>query len=169
MNKKSFTFVEFLMLIAILIVIGGIVFIVIDPIQTWKNDRNSQRWQDVKKILNAIKTDQIDNSNNKFFKSIEQAKYDKIYMISNGKSFDCDSKNDFCKTNVSKEAMSGEYCLNLMGLVEQGYLDNLPVSPSANLDWTKSITGYTLEKSHGGIITIRACETEGGVEIWTSR
>jgi len=168
MNKKSFTFIEFLIVVAIFAIIGVIAFVAVNPIARFQDSRNEKRWTDANKILNAIKVDQVDNGGS-FLTSIEKAKPGAKYMITNGSGDNCDALNDYCETNVNTETTSGEFCLDLSGLVKQEYLESLPVSPNGKGDWSKSMTGYTLEKSQDGVITIRACEAEGDPEIWLAR
>ncbi|HKL17044.1 MAG TPA: prepilin-type N-terminal cleavage/methylation domain-containing protein [Patescibacteria group bacterium] len=168
MKKKSFTFIEFLIVIAVIAIIAAIIFIAVDPIAKFRESRNAKRWTDVNKILNSIKVDRIDNGG-AYLPSVENMKAGKIYMITDGSSNDCDNQNDYCASNVAKETASGEYCLNLSGLVSEGYLEELPISPNGKGNWSKSMAGYTLEKSQNGIITIRACESEKTPEIWVAR
>jgi len=53
----------------------------------------------------------------------------------------------------------------LEGLVTEGYLGAVPVSPNGTGTWTSSITGYTLESNATGTVQIRACESENTTEI----
>ena len=60
-------------------------------------------------------------------------------------------------------------CVNLTGLVTEGYLGSVPISPNGAGTWTSGHTGYTLTKASTGILTVRSCESENTTEISASR
>ena len=55
------------------------------------------------------------------------------------------------------------------GLVTEGYLPEVPVSPTGATTWSAALTGYTLQRDTTGVITVRACESENTTEISASR
>ncbi len=61
-KKKGFTLIELLIVIAIIAIISTIIFIALNPLQRFQNARNSQRWQDVEAIADAVRFYQIDNN-----------------------------------------------------------------------------------------------------------
>ena len=79
-----------------------------------------------------------------------------IYMIGVGTAT-CDDNNSECDVNVSGDS----YCIDLTGLVNEGYIGSVPISPRSVGSWSSSLTGYTLQKLSGGNITVAACEYEG--------
>ncbi|MCD4704455.1 LamG domain-containing protein, partial [bacterium] len=60
-NKQAFTFIELLIVIAIIAIITTVIFIALNPLQRFKDARNAQRWQDVEAIADSIRLYQIDN------------------------------------------------------------------------------------------------------------
>lgn len=164
-NMRGFTLIELLIVIAIIAIIAAVVFVALDPLTRFQDARDSSRWSDISAILNAIKVDQVDNGGT-YLSSIAATDAGSIYMIVDGSvTSGCDDQNTYCDTNVSGDA----HCVNLVGLVTEGYLGDVPVSPNGSGTWTASITGYTLERDTTGIITIRACESENSDEIWVAR
>jgi len=164
-NINGFTLIELLIVIAIIAIISAVVFVALDPLTRFKDARDSSRWSDISAILNAIKVDQVDNGGT-YLSSISAMSAGSVYMIVDGSvASGCDDQNTYCDTNVSGDA----YCVNLVGLVTEGYLGDVPVSPNGSGAWTLSITGYTLQRDTTGIITVRACESENSDEIWVAR
>ncbi len=61
LNRKAFTLVELLIVIAIIAVVSVVVFVAVDPIERFKDSRNSRRAADVKSIVDAVRLYQIEN------------------------------------------------------------------------------------------------------------
>jgi prepilin-type N-terminal cleavage/methylation domain-containing protein len=161
MNKKGFTLIELLIVIAIIAIIAAVIFVALDPLKRFQDSRDSTRWQEVTTILEAIQVDQVDNGGG-YITSVLNANVGSVYMISDGaNAVGCDDYNTYCDTDVSGDS----YCVNLSGLVTEGYMGDVPVSPDGDGTWSENYTGYTLQKSSTGTITIRACESEGATEI----
>ncbi|MCX6799907.1 MAG: type II secretion system protein [Candidatus Falkowbacteria bacterium] len=75
-----------------------------------------------------------------------------------------------CNLNCGTVA-STSACVDLSGLKTEGYLANVPVSPSSaglNPNWSSNYTGFTIKRS-GQFITITSCEYEGTEPIFTQR
>jgi len=157
-NKKGFTLIELLIVIAIIAIIAGVIFVALDPLRRFRDARDSRRWSDAAELLLSIKIDQIDNGGT-YLSNINTLTDGYIYMIGIDPT-GCDDYNTACDTNVTNDTA----CVNLTGLVTDGYLGSVPISPTGAASWTSGHTGYTLEKSSTGIITIRACEFENSLE-----
>ncbi len=66
-NKKGFTLLELLIVIAIIATIAVVVFVALDPLTRFVDARNIQRWQDIGSIADSIRLYQVDNNGlNKF-------------------------------------------------------------------------------------------------------
>ena len=173
-NQQGFTLVELLVVIAIIGVLVAIIFVALDPSTRFQQARDAVRQNDVQEILSAVKLDQVDN-NGTYLTAIADATATEVSMIVNGATMTsgCDDNNSACDTNVTGDTS----CVNLAGLVSEGYLHEIPVSPTGSVIWddgsgaTDEGTGYTLSRSATGIITIRACESEysGNSEIDAAR
>lgn len=158
-RKNGFTLLELLIVIAIIIIIFNLIFIALDPITRFKDSRDSVRWQDASTIYHAIKIHQIDNDGF-YLTAVSSTSAGLVYMIGTGHS-GCSSRNGDCDTNVESDAA----CIDLSGLVTDGYLGDIPISPRGNETWSSVYTGYTLQRDSSGIIYIRACESENSGEI----
>lgn len=158
---KGFTLIELLIVIAIIAIIAAVVFVALDPLTRFQDARDSARWSDTSALISAVKIDQVDNGGS-YLSTINSLTDGIINMITDGVvALGCDDQNIYCDVNVSNDTA----CVNLAGLVTEGYLGSVPISPNGEGTWTSSITGYTLEKESTGIITIRACESENTESI----
>ena len=93
-------------------------------------------------------------------------------VYGNGMSTGCDNFNDSCTTPVSRDSN----CLNILDLVQDGYLPEMPVSPAGEVTWDigdnngDKGSGYTIYRDAQDVITVRACENEAtDTEIEASR
>ncbi len=162
---EGFTLIELLIVIAIIAIIAAVVFVALDPLTRFRDARDSSRWSDISGVLSAIKVDQVDNGG-AYLTAITSMATGTVYMIVDGAtSSGCDDQNAYCDTNVGAD----NYCVNLDGLVTEGYLGSVPVSPNGEGAWASTISGYTLQKDSTGILTIRACESENTTEISVAR
>ncbi|NCN25403.1 hypothetical protein COT94_03505 [Candidatus Falkowbacteria bacterium CG10_big_fil_rev_8_21_14_0_10_37_14] len=168
--SRGFTLIELLIVVAIISIIAAVVFVALDPMTRFRDSRDAKRWADTTAILSAIKIDQVDNGGN-YMAAVGNMVVGDIYMIVDGTPAtpNCVAGNTFCDTDVTAEAVAGDHCVNLGELVQQGYLGSVPVSPSGAGSWGADLTGYTIEKSATGILTVRACESENTTEIKASR
>lgn len=162
-NKKGFTLIELLIVIAIIAILAAIVFVALDPATRFADARDARRSSDIVEMLHAVKIDQVDNGGS-YVSDISALVVDEIYMISTA-SLGCDDQNANCDSN----ATSDTHCVDLTSMVTEGYIGEVPISPNGNGTWTAAISGYTVERSSTGILTIRACESENSTEISSAR
>ena len=171
-SKKGFTLIELLIVVTIIAILAAIVFVALDPLTRFRDARDSRRASDINGLLSAVKIDQIDNGGS-YLSSITSATSSEIYMAVNGSSMTtgCDDNNNSCDTNVTSDT----HCLDISGLVTEGYLVTAPVSPTGAVAWDDGSgasdegTGYTISRASTGILTVRACESENTTEIFIGR
>lgn len=161
-GSRGFTLIELLIVIAIIAIIAAVVFVALDPLTRFKDSRDARRWTDITSILSAVKLDQVDNGG-QYLANIASTTAGQVYMIGTDSS-SCTAYNTYCDTNVDAAA-----CVDLTGLVTEGYLGSIPLSPNGTGTWVAGHTGYTMERAATGIITIRSCESENTTEISVSR
>lgn len=162
-GKKGFTLIELLIVIAIIAILAAIVFVALNPAARFKDARNSRRWSDISSVMSAVKIDQVDNKGSYLTAIKDNMENNTVYMIGT------DTTNCETYTDCAVNATSTDHCVNLAGLVTEGYLGSVPVSPNGVGAWTAGHVGYTLQKEATGILTIRACESEGAAAIEMSR
>ncbi|MEI7452458.1 MAG: prepilin-type N-terminal cleavage/methylation domain-containing protein [Candidatus Falkowbacteria bacterium] len=159
-NKKAFTLIELLIVIAIIAIIAGIVFVALNPLARFAAARTSRRWADASAVLTAIKVNQIDNGG-AYCTSITAMQNGIVYMIGTSTT----GAQQTCQTTIGTSS-----AVDLTALVTGGYLGSVPVSPSGNYTYYNgSTTGYTLTKATSGLITITACDTESTPQPSVSR
>lgn len=164
-KNKGFTLIELLIVIAIIAIIAAVVYVALDPLTRFQDSRDSVRWQEATELMSAIKVDQIDNGG-EYLTAIADLSAGEVYMISGDNTVTgCNAQNSLCDVNVE----DSNNCVDLSGLVDEGYIGSVPVSPEGEGTWSESITGYTMTASTSGIIIIQACESENSSEIIISR
>ncbi|MBT4120941.1 MAG: prepilin-type N-terminal cleavage/methylation domain-containing protein [Candidatus Magasanikbacteria bacterium] len=165
MNKKGFTLIELLIVIAIIAILAAVVFVALDPLTRFQDARDSSRWADISGLISAIKVDQVDNGG-PYLAAITALSDDTVYMIGTD-VIGCDDAFD--AGNCDATIVADISCVDLAGLVTEGYLGSVPISPDGNGTWTAGTTGYTLTKASTGIITVQACESENSTSISLAR
>lgn len=170
-SDRGFTLIELLIVIAIIAIIAAVVFVALDPLTRFRDARDSSRWSDVSGVLGAIKIDQVDNGGS-YLTAVGDMVDGEWYMIVDGSmAAGCDDNNASCDVNISADA----YCVNLAGLVTDGYLGDVPISPAGEVTWDDGSdageegTGYVIKRDATGIIHVQACESENTTEISISR
>jgi prepilin-type N-terminal cleavage/methylation domain-containing protein len=172
--KQGFTLIELLIVIAIIAILAGAVFVLLDPLTRFRDARDSTRAADVTQILSAIKLYQVDNGGIPL-SEISSLDDGEVYMIVNGSAMTTggDDNNANCDTDVDTNTAD---TVDLSQLITDGYLGEIPVSPNGAVTWDDGSssgdegTGYTLEYSLStGAVTVRACESENTDEIISVR
>ncbi len=171
-NQQGFTLIELIVVVAIIAILAAVVFVALDPATRFQDARDAVRDSDVNEALTAVKLDQVDNGGT-YLASIAGMTAGEIYMAVNGALMvaGCDDNNASCDSNVTSDT----HCVNVAGLISEGYLPSMPISPTGSITWDdgnavgEEGSGYTLSRSATGIITVRACESENTTEISAAR
>jgi type IV pilus assembly protein PilA len=171
-QKKGFTLLELLIVIAIIAIIAAIIFVALDPLKRFGDARDARRWSDIRNIVDAIKLDQVDNGG-AYHANITALNDGEVYLVVDGaKDVGCDDQNANCDVDIDDDAN----CVNLGFLQTEGYLGDIAVGPSSGVvTWDHGAvdgdvgTGYTVQRDATGIITVRSCEAENTAEIFISR
>ena len=159
-SLRGFTLIELLIVIGILGIIAAVVFVALDPGTRFEDARDARRWSDASAIIDAIKVDQVDNGGS-FISAVSSLTDDTVYMIGTGSSG--------CNATCDTPALTTDACVDLTGLVTEGYLGQIPVSPDGTGTWSASLSGYTMKKTATGIVSVYACESENTGSISITR
>jgi prepilin-type N-terminal cleavage/methylation domain-containing protein len=162
-DQKGFTLVELLVVIAIIGVLVAIIFVALDPATRFAQARDAVRQNDVQEVLSAVKLDQVDNGGS-YIASIAGLTADEVYMAVNGATMvtGCDDNNAACDVDVTGDT----HCVNVAGLITEGYMGEMAISPSGSVTWDDGSgvsdegSGYTISVDANGIVTVASCESE---------
>lgn len=159
--KKGFTLIELLMVVAIISALAVAVFVALNPAQRLKDANDARRTADVDAILSAIHANIVDNKGNT-----------PVSWPPTGVERQLGAAGTGCAIATGGCAVTDTVCANLManGRNLQPYLAELPVDPLGSASsYTASTSGYSVMVNSNGIVTIRACGTQGSVNVYSSR
>ncbi|HAT73904.1 MAG: hypothetical protein US30_C0003G0004 [Candidatus Moranbacteria bacterium GW2011_GWF2_36_839] len=142
-NKKGFTLLEILLVVAAIAILAGIVIVAINPSKQLGETRNAQRRSDVNTILNGVYQYALDN-NGTIPASITT------------------TATAICKT--------GGTCTGLIDLgvvtLNEKYLTAMPFDPTTA---TTNSTNYNISKTANNRITVSAPGAEQSATISVTR
>ena len=143
-NKKGFTLIEILLVVAAIAILAGIVILAINPSKQLGDTRNAQRSADVNTVLNAIYQWSIDNNGS----------------LPTGVT---STQTEICATGASS-------CTGLIDLsvltTNEAYLTEIPQDPTAA---SGNGVGYEISQSTNGRITVVAPDAEQSATISVTR
>lgn len=141
-NKKGFSLIELLLVIAIIAILAAIVIIAINPGKQLADSRNTQRESDVNTILNAVYQYSIDNNGS----------------LPSGITT---TQTEICATSTC----TGLVDLSVLTANEE-YLVAIPTDPTGA---SGNGAGYEIVRSASGRITVTAPDAEQGATISVTR
>lgn len=156
--KKGFTLIELLVVIAIVIALGVAVFAALNPGQRLKDARDARRTADVDSYLTAIHQYIIDNKG-----TAPTGLTATETQIGTGVAV-CTIATGGC-TVIAVACVDMSSTTTGLGK----YLKTMPIDPLGGTTYTAAKTGYSVVQDANGLVTVRACGTEGASNISASR
>ncbi len=160
-SQSGFTLIELLLVIAVIATLAVVVFVALNPAQRLKDSKDARRTSDVDSILSAVHSSVVDN----------KGSYPTNMPLA-GTEVQLGTAASGCAIATGGCAVTQAACVNLMTGTQNvaAYLKDMPISPisgSTTYDATK--TGYSIVRDTNGIVTVKACGTEGTTNISASR
>lgn len=153
-RNKGFTLIELLVVIAIITILAVIVFVALNPSQRFSDTRDAKRVSDVNTLLTAIHASIVDNKG-----TLPAGLSTGMLETQIG------TATSSCAIATGGCAATAAACVNLTTPMTK-YLKSIPVDPDGG-DASRSAYSVTVDSNN--IVTIKACGTEGSVNISASR
>lgn len=154
-NKKGFTLLEILLVVAAIAILAGIVIVALNPAKQLGDTRNAQRWSDVNAILNAVHQYAIDNDGNL------PAGIDTTTGSSQVLGTATTGMDSTCTADTTVAA-----ALDLSADLVPTYIVGIPMDPTTG---SASNTDYYINQDANGRITVGACDPEQSATIEVTR
>lgn len=154
-NNSGFTLIELLVVILIISALAVVAFAALNPAQRLEDSRDARRTADVDSILTAIHqyiVDQKGVATGLSLSTLDQ----QLGTATTG-----------CAVATGGCSVTAVACLNIASTTLLGkYLASIPTDP---LNGTAAETNYSAVEDANGIVTVKACGTEGTTNISASR
>jgi len=162
-QKKGFTLLEILLVIAAIGILAAIVLVAINPNRQLAQARNAQRRSDVNTILNAVYQNIIDNSSTgtaPILTSISTSR-----QIISSASATC-STPAYTGSTGAVSAITSVTGLNLATLLSPDYVASIPRDPQATV---ANCSDYVILRDTNNRITVEAARAELSQNIFVTR
>lgn len=140
-KQPGFTLLEILLTIGIIAVLATVVVVSLDPVERFKDARDSRRLADIESILSAVHQYVIDNQGS--YPAGMDTSERQVGSASSG-----------CSLSGNCAVSTGE-CLDLDSSLER-YLKNIPFDPE---NGSSARTHYSVQLDDNNIVTVRACDS----------
>jgi prepilin-type N-terminal cleavage/methylation domain-containing protein len=158
-NRKGFTLVEIIIVIAIIAVLAAAIFVAVDPARRIQESNNARRWSDVTTMLDAVIKNQADNEGT-LHAEVSAITADEFVIIGTTDDDDglCASETtaDAACSNVATATGTAD-CVDLSELGSK-YLAAVPTDPKNGSD---ADTSYFITRDANNAVTIGSCDEEG--------
>jgi type II secretory pathway pseudopilin PulG len=156
----AFTFIEILLVVAMLVILATIVVFAINPSKQLSNTKNSQRQMDVKTLVDSINQYELDNG------SIPAGIDTTLRMLGTSTSGCNVSCTITLPSGVTSTPTTANACIDIKPTMAPKYLVDIPFDP---LMGNSGNTYYAVMKTAGNRIAAFACGAELGQVIGASR
>ncbi len=150
----GFTLIELLVVISIIAALAVTIFVALNPAKRLQDARDDRRRVDVDSILTAIHEYVIDNGSS--YPSGLSAGMSEVQLGT--ASSGCTISSGGCATTATA-------CVDLTTPLAK-YFKSIPIDPKSG---SAATTNYAVVINSDGIVTVKACGTEGGTNVSSSR
>ncbi|MDO8498664.1 MAG: type II secretion system protein [bacterium] len=156
-QQRGFTLIELLVALTIVTILAVSVYVALNPAQRLKDSKDARRSADVDTILSAIHQSIVDNKGTS-----------PSNMPAAGTEVQLGTDVTGCAVSNSNCTIAAAACEDLMTGSQNlsKYLASMPLDPGGG---TAGKTGYSVVQDSNGIVTIKACSTDGSTVISVSR
>lgn len=162
-HQHGFTLIELLVVITIIATLAVAVFVALNPAGRLRDARDARRASDVPSILTAIHQAVVDNGGN-YPTNLPAVGVEA--QLGTGTAAQCSPL-----ATGGCNVLAAQACVDLMANLAIDlipYLKSMPIDPTTTT-FSSINTGYTVMRDTNGIITVRACGTQGVNPIFSSR
>ena len=162
LRQAGFTLIELLVALTIITILAVSVYAALNPSQRLKDSKDARRSSDVAEILTAIHQSIVDNKG---------TLPTNLASLTAGAETQLGSGASGCTISNSNCTIAATACADLMSGAQAltSYLASMPIDPIGGTTATSAKTGYSVIKASTGIITVKACYTDGSSVISVSR
>ena len=158
-NQKGFTLIELLIVVAIISVLAVTVFAALNPAKRLKDSKDARRATDIESILTAVHEAIVDNKGALPAGLTAGMAEKQLGTVVTG----CTLATGGCNA-----AATGD-CVNLTTPLAK-YLKTIPFDPDAvGVGGSAALSNYNIVVNSDGIVTVKACNAEGGTNLSVSR
>jgi type IV pilus assembly protein PilA len=154
-HHNGFTLLEILLVVAAIGILAGIVIVALNPGRQLGDTRDAQRQSNVTTVLNALNQYAIDNSGSLPSDIDDDSS---SYQMLGTAGSNCDSACDAVTTESE--------CADVSGELAPTYVADIPTDPQ---NGSTTMTGYYVNQTDAGRVTVGACSPEQASEIEVTR
>lgn len=153
-HDSGFTLLEILLVVAAIGILAGIVIVALNPGRQLGDTRDAQRQSNVTTVLNALNQYAIDNNGN--LPSAVDDSTSTYQMIGTA-----DTGCDACDAVTTESE-----CADLASSLAPTYIADIPSDPQSG---SATTTGYYVNQTDAGRVTVGACSPEQSNSIEVTR
>lgn len=160
--QKGFTLVELIIVVAMLAVLLAVVLVALNPQARIQDSNNARRRSDVNAIVNAIASSMADND------GAEPTGVGGVAINATEKQLGTGTDAVTCPATAAPCGSAAAACINLATSLAD-YMGAIPTDPQGGTD---AATRYTIVQTNdatNGPMTVRACNAQGGINIFATR
>ncbi len=154
MNKKGFTLIELIIVVAIIALLAAATFVAVNPAKRIGEAQDAQRWSDVTAIADAYMKYAVDNSGSY------------VTSTTNGATYHIATTTGGTHSASHCTATTTTNLVSIAGLITGGYIGVGPTDPTHAYGTEGYHTQYYLYKDANGKVIIGACEKYSGASSY---